>query len=342
MRRIIRNGPIRLKHLNASGKWPSGNARYYYRPKGQKGIPLPDLDPQSDAFKEAYVAAARGEIETKERVISGTIAAGINAYLSSDIHKSKADSTRALERRFSKEIVQRYGAGTMTTLKTQHIRIALSKFEAHPANNRLRLWRALGRFWVDRGFIENDPARDVRSRQTPKATGATPWTREDFKTFRAFWDLGTPQRLAFELMYQTCAAVVDMVQLGPHNIKGDWIIYYRQKTAAAAVSPLDKHPEWFEPHESLRRCLQTNNQTFLTKRDGQPRSHKSTASWFSLACKEAGLEDRSSHGIRKGRAAMFKENGASPEKRMAILGHETEKETHGYSKSADLILTVES
>jgi hypothetical protein len=33
---------------------------------------------------------------------------------------------------------------------------------------------------------------------------------------------------------------------------------------------------------------------------------------------------------------MFKENGATKEQRMAILGHETEHQADHYSKSADL------
>ncbi|MEL6296781.1 MAG: hypothetical protein AAFR10_21225, partial [Pseudomonadota bacterium] len=44
----------------------------------------------------------------------------------------------------------------------------------------------------------------------------------------------------------------------------------------------------------------------------------------------------SAHGIRKLRAAMFRENGASEDQRMAILGHESKQMASHYSKSADL------
>jgi len=37
-----------------------------------------------------------------------------------------------------------------------------------------------------------------------------------------------------------------------------------------------------------------------------------------------------------GRAAIFKENGASLEQRLAWLGQETEEEARRYSRSADL------
>ncbi len=55
----------------------------------------------------------------------------------------------------------------------------------------------------------------------------------------------------------------------------------------------------------------------------------------------AGLDSgKTAHGIRKGRSAMFKENGTVADQRMAILGHETEDEATRYSKSADLQKTV--
>lgn len=314
----------------------------YYRPKGQKGIPLPDLDPQSMEFKEAYVRAARGEITRPHQIVSGTIAAGVKAYLASDTHAAKATSTRTLERRFGQEIAADYGNGTMASLRSKHIRTALSKYDAHPANNRLRTWRALGKFWTERGFIEDDPARHVRARKAPPAKGATPWTREDFAKFRAHWHIGTPQRLAFELMYQTCAAVVDIVKLGPACVKGGWIVYARQKTDTEAVSPITNAPDWFEASTHFAEAIAAapKHMTYLTTSSGASKSAKSVASWFSKSCTAAGLPDRSAHGIRKGRAAIFKENGAAADKRMAILGHETEEEARGYSKSADLIKTV--
>ena len=47
-----------FKHLNRAGVWPSGNPRWYYRPKGEKGVALPDF-PHADArFIEAYDDAA--------------------------------------------------------------------------------------------------------------------------------------------------------------------------------------------------------------------------------------------------------------------------------------------
>lgn len=54
------------------------------------------------------------------------------------------------------------------------------------------------------------------------------------------------------------------------------------------------------------------------------------------ARRAAGIEGKTAHGIRKHRAQVFRENGATPDQRMAILGHDTSDQEAHYSKAADL------
>ncbi|MEM6727843.1 MAG: tyrosine-type recombinase/integrase, partial [Pseudomonadota bacterium] len=275
----------------------------------------------------------------RQGVEAGTIAAGIEAFLKSPEFKSLASSTLQLYERHGLAIIQAYGRGTLTTLKTVHIRKDLATLEAHPSNVRLRVWRKACRWWVRRGWIEMNPARDVERTPTPKAVGAKPWTRADFAEFRAHWPIGTPERLTFELLYQTCAAIGDVARLGPGNLRDGWLVYRRQKTGTEGVSPIVNPPPWLEANISdLMACLHDapKHTVFLTTRHGAARSAKSAAQWFSAACTKAGLSHLSAHGVRKGRAACFKENGASTAQRMAILGHETEEEATHYARSADL------
>lgn len=337
MRRDIRG--VRLKHLNASGRWPSGNVRFYYRPKGRKGIPLPDLPPDHPDWLAAYAAAASGKRIEAPQPQTGTIAAGIAAYLASDVYLGLGSATRGNRRLTLDRLRRLYGDGSMATLRTQHIRQDLAKLPAHPANNRLKVWRGLCKWWVSVGLIETDPARDVERRRTPPSEGARPWTRDDMAAFREHWSVGTAQRLAFELLYQSCAAIGDMTRLGPGNVTDGWLVYTRQKSRSVATCPWTvPAPEWFEASPFLAQCIEAAPRgiTFLLTAQKRPRSAKSAASWFSGACCEAGLPGLSAHGLRKGRAAMFRENGAQADQRMAILGHETAAEAAHYAKSADL------
>lgn len=345
-RRHIRNG-VRLKHLSQSGCWPSGNPRWYFKRKGQKAVPMPDLPKDDESFIQAYVIASGLRPKPEPKTFSmGTIGAGITAYRGSSNFLRLAASSKERWSSRCDDIRERVGRAKLDDLTARHIKKDLARFEGHAANNRLKVWRSLCRFWDQQGMIETNVALQVAMRETEKTDGFTAWTREDFAAFRAYWPVGSKERLAFELMYRTCAAIGDTCHLSRAMLSNDgWLTYQRQKSNSMAISPFFADgPEWFEGTNDLRACLDAEpaHIVFLTTKYGKSRSPKCASQWFSKAAKEAGLDsNRTAHGIRKGRAAMFKENGAPADKRMAILGHETEGEAIRYSKSADLRRIIE-
>lgn len=335
-----RGGTVRLAGINRAGYWPSGNPRCYYRPKGRKGIALPDLPMNHPDFLRRYAELAEQSAPLSATHPTGSLGAAVAAYLASDVYLQLAASSREGRRRICDKIREDYGPLRLSGLMPRHIRKDLARFDPHPANNRLKVWRALGRWWVDRGLLDVDPARDVRPHTPPKSVGHTPWTRDDLEAFRARWSIGTQQRLCMELIYQTAAAIIDVTNMGPGKVKGGWLTYTRQKSQSEATCPmLCEAPDWFESEPYLAECIAAapRAMTYLTTEDGRSRSHKAASQWFSRACRDAGLTDgKSAHGLRKLRAAMFRENGATQDQRMAILGHETKAEADRYSKSADL------
>lgn len=332
-----------MKHLNRSGTFASGNPRYYFRPKGQRGTALPDLPPNSPGWLDAYSAALQAHDGSKPsphvRHATGTLGAALRAYLASDHYLGLALSTRGVWRRMIEDIEKRYGTARLGDLQPRHIRQDLARLEPHPANNRLKVWRGFARWCVDAGLLDADPAREVRKRPTPDSEGHTAWTRADVAAFRARWPHSSQQRLAYELMHRTCASIGDACALGPGMVRDGWLTYRRKKSGSEATCPFTvSGPDWFEADDHLARCLAhaPRHMTYIVTRGGAPRSHKAAAQWFSRACTAAGLPTLAAHGIRKHRASVFKENGAAPAQRMAILGHETEAEATRYSRSADL------
>ncbi|MHC9235035.1 tyrosine-type recombinase/integrase [Pseudooceanicola sp. 502str34] len=332
-----------MKHLNRSGSFPSGNARYYFRPKGKSGTPLPDLPTDHPQWVAAYSTLLQ---EHEGRAPSphathrtGSIGAALRAYLASDAFLCLGEKTRQTRRRSIEDMERRYSRGDLEELRSRHIRQDLARLDPHPANNRLKVWRGFCKWALNAGLLDADPARAVSARPTPKTDGFTAWTREDVDAFRAHWGHDTPQRLAFELMHRTCASIGDACRLGPGMVREGWLSYRRSKSGSEATCPFTiPGPMWFEADDHLATCLALapKHMTFITTRGGASKSSKSAAQWFSRACTDAGLAHLSAHGIRKHRASVFKENGAAPEQRMAILGHETEAEAARYSKSADL------
>ena len=345
MRRNFRGG-VRLKHLSQSGYFTSGNPRFYFRPKGQPGVSMPDAAVDSDEFLTAYVHASGLRPKPKPKSFDeGSLGAGITVYLASENYLGMAFSSRERWRSRCDDIRLKYGLAKLEGLSARHIKKDLASFEGHAANNRLKVWRSLCAYWDQVGLIETNVARLVAPRKTPKTDGHMAWSREDFATYRAFWPIGTKQRLTFELLYRTCAAIGDVTRLHRGMIKDGWLTYTRQKSGSVATCPFDMDgPIWFEATSDLAECLAVGPRhlTFLTTVSGKSRSPKSVATWFSKSASQAGIEKgKTAHGVRKGRAAIFKENGALAEQRMAILGHETISETQHYSKSADLKRTIE-
>lgn len=331
-----------MKGLSQSGFWPSGNPRFYWKRKGEKPVAMPDATKDSPQFIRAYTDAVDGKqpegITSAPR--TGTIAAGVIAYRACDHFLSIAPSTRERWRRMLDDIVTRYGAARLVDLEPKHIRKDLVRLDPHPANNRLKVWRALGRWWVDAGLLDIDPARDVRPRQTATTDGYQPWTEADAALFRAHWDIGTMQRLAFELLIQTGAARVDVVKLGPRNLDRDgWLSYTRQKCKTLSVVPFAcPAPQWFPASPYLAECIAKapRHLTYLSTERGAARSDKAFGNWFASSARAAGVEKgKTAHGVRKLLAVMMAERGATPEQRMAILGHDTSRQTQHYSKAAD-------
>lgn len=335
-----------MKNLWANGTWGSGRTRWFYRCKIGGRVhrwQLPDADPETIEFLDAYARARKrhlGDAPARRDPVTGTIAAGCHAYLASDRYLRLARSTRELWRREVEAIESDYGAGLLTTLLPRHIRQDMADRSPHAANRRRKVWRSLGRFWEETGLIDENPARHVAARETPRTDGHRAWTADDVARFRAHWPHDSAQRLAFEVMFRSCAAIGDACRLGPANVRDGWLTYQRGKSGSEATAPMraDLAPDWFGWTDDLERCLihAPRHAVWITTTHGAARSQKAAAQWFSAAARRAGLDGLTAHGVRKHRAAAFKEAGATPEQRMAILGHETEAMAQRYSKSADL------
>jgi len=334
---------IRLKYLMANGRFPSTNARYYYRRAGKR-IPLPDFPPNHPEFLAQYAAIAKqfgDRAQPGPRHSTGTIGAGIRSFMASDHYLTRAKSTREGWTRIMAKLEEDYGTGKLADLLPRHIRKDIAKLPPHPANNRLKVWRALGKWWVNAGLLDTDPARDVTARETPKTAGHVPWSRSEIEAFRKHWGESTPQRLAMELVFWTGARRSDAVALGRGMVDPEgWLTYTQQKTGGRVEIPLTATaPSWAEPDPHLARSIEAQkvkHMTWIVTASGHARSSKAFGAWISAAAKAAGIDGRTAHGLRKSRGAIMRENGATLDQRMAWLGHDSEFEAHHYGRGADV------
>ncbi|AQS49001.1 hypothetical protein BMG03_15290 [Thioclava nitratireducens] len=81
-----------------------------------------------------------------------------------------------------------------------------------------------------------------------------------------------------ELLYRSCAAVVDARAMTRGNIKDGGLVYTRSKSRSMATVPWTSNvaPVWFEWTGYLEQCLSAApaHLSFIVTARGQPRSHK--------------------------------------------------------------------
>lgn len=234
---------------------------------------------------------------------------------------------------------EKYGHVSFHTLQSKHIRADLSTFPPHPANNRLKVWRGLCRWAREVELIADDPAAAVAPRKTPKTDGHAPWTRDDVKQFRKYWPNESAQRLAFELMFWTGSRISDAVRFSAGMIDAEgWLEYKQQKTGGLVSVPFyAPAPDFAEPSSHLKTAIESRPEAhlvFMVTAFGKARSVKAASQWFSAATKEVGIMGKTAHGLRKLRAEIMAENGATAHQIGAWTGHETLAEVQRYAQKA--------
>ena len=333
---------MRLKHLSQSGFWPGGNPRFYFRPKGQKAVALPDLPIHAPAFLAAYTAIAGGLSLPALRPRSGSIGAGVAAFLASDAYLARSSATRAIWRRGLDDIRRRYGAGILTDLAEAHVRKDLSRFTSHPAVQRLKIWRAACGWWLEVGLLKSNPARAIARPRVPKTDGHEPWSADDIAAFRTHWPTASRERLMMEWLHWTGQRISDAVVATEAMIdRSGWLTYRQTKTGGEVSVPIRASaPAFADPsgQAQLLACLDARPERHLvimTTIYGKPRSVKAASSWLAAAAAKAGVKGKGAHGLRKTRAILMAERGATTHQIAAWTGHESLGEVARYSRKAD-------
>ena len=335
MRRSIRH--VKLKHLNQVRR-SDGKSYTYYRPKGQKGIKLPDLPHNHPRFLAAYAEAASAIPRTP--TVTGSIGSAIVAYKASDTFLTLGKNTRAVRSRTLDQLTEKYGHAKLADLREKHIQADLDQFKGHPYNNRLKVWRHMTKWWSEKKLINQDPAKNIVRKRVEKSDGHLPWLQDDVESFRNHWPIGSLQRLAFELIYWTGARIGDAIRLGERNIDADgWLVFRQEKTGGEVDIPFYCALPSFLTHtqidlDNLHTAISARSDrhlTFMTTEFGSARSVKGASQWFSKAAKAAGIEAKTAHGLRKTRAIAIVEAGGTHHQVGAWTGHTSLKEIERYA-----------
>jgi integrase len=198
----------------------------------------------------------------------------------------------------------------------------------HVAANFLKAMRGLFKWAFERGYVKADPTLGISRPAIPKSDGFHIWTVEECARFESHWPVGTPERLAFEILLYTGLRRNDAVKLGRQHIRGAEIWFRTSKTGAPLVLPL------LPPLLRSIEATPIKGLTFIETAQGRPRAVAAFGNWFRDTCNAAGVPG-AAHGLRKAGASRAAENGATEHQLMALFGWSKIETAATYTRAAN-------
>jgi integrase len=325
---------IKLKYINAFVNRDRKNSRvrYYFRRRGSKAIPLRGL-PGSEEFMAAYAAALAGVPDVEigvSRALPGTISALVVAYYGSDEWHKLAADTQKNRRRIIERFRVQHGNKRVALLEREHILGMLAAIERPSAKRHwLKAIRGLLRAAVPT-MRRDDPTEGITGIKMPKTKGHHTWTDEEIAQYRAYWPLGTQQRLVMEFALETASRRGEVVRFGPQHVKNGRIRIERTHGSEDVDMPMS--PELQAACDAMPKV----HLTYIITAHGKPRSKYGLGNDFAKWATEAGLPARCRlHGLKKGGMRRLAEAGGTAHELMAFSGHKTLTEIQRYTADAD-------
>ena len=200
-----------------------------------------------------------------------------------------------------------------------------------PAQARkfLDTMRGLFRWALKAKLLKVDPTAGVANPSAPNSDGFTPWSIEDITAYEARWPIGTRQRVWLDVLVYTGLRRGDAVRFGRQHIRNGIGTIKTEKTDIVVTLPI---------LPVLMKTLDagpSGDLTFIAGEGGRPLTKESFGNLFRKACREAGLQNRSAHGLRKAAATRAAENGATVAQLNAIFGWKGAKMATLYTEAAD-------
>ncbi|PKR55182.1 integrase [Thalassospira marina] len=257
-------------------------------------------------------------------------------HLETQVNAGIASELTLRQRRgLLRELKERYGEYSMMmpTHEVIKLRDSLSMTPGK-ADNMIKAIRAMYKWGCEYGITPNNPALGV-SRFNQNKGGAKPWSVEDLKKYRTIHLPGTPAHLCLTLFMFTACRISDAYRLGRDNeITRNGILglsWQPQKKGSALVEiPM------LPPLIKATRAATVQGKTYLLTEHGKPfRSAEGLRNRFKKWCLAAGLDDRTSHGIRKAAGKLLAEEGCTQYEVMAVHGHAEAKTSETYTGSAE-------
>lgn len=324
---------------------PSGNYRYRVRVAGDKARRIRlYVEPDHKDFIDHYRAARSGVAMTPAVPKSTTAKRGSMAWLTyrytEHLENQQAagnisNLTLKKKKMYLKQLRDRT-ANYPIHMPTTEVEIIKSEMAATPdaANSMIETITAMYRFARKEGICDFNPTRGV-DKYSRKKGGAVPWTVADLKQYRECHPPGTKAHLALTIFMFTACRISDAVLLGrghEQDVDGLPSLVWQPAKKGSAEVCIPIAP----PLYKATRAQKVIGKTYLVTEHGRPYgSPDSLGQVFRRWCREAGLENRSSHGIRKAAGDLLAMAGCTQYQIMSIHGHTEAKTSEVYTRGAE-------
>lgn len=326
-------------------KLPSGAIRYRVRIEGDKARRIPlSVTPDHPQFVEIYRAARAGvrispEATPEERAIRGSIgwlAAKHLAALEREVEAGAA-SPLTLKKRVGvmKVLTEKYADYALDMPQAKLVELR-DEFVATPAraDSLIEGIRSMYRWAADRGLCDVNPAMGITRIDKGKG-GAVPWTADDLRRFREHHRPGSTPHITLTLLMFTACRIGDAIWLGrPHEttIEGVRALRWQPSKRGSSQVTIPMLP----PLYKATRAAKIQGETYLLNAKGKPfATPDSLGTMFRRWCDDAGLTNRSAHGVRKAAGHLLAQEGCSQYQIMTIHGHTQAQTSEVYTKGVE-------
>lgn len=350
------DGDVRLKFPGLlRDRMPSGNIRWRVRVEGQPGRKITLSVGPDHADFGAHYRAARGGVKldappetTSEPGTMGWLLQLYLAQLEREVANGGKSPLTLKERRNLAGFVLRQHseqprsagrayAELQVAIPAAELMLFQDRMAATPgkARNVWKLLTAAYDFGMTRGYCTVNPARAVPRPAYASAGGAVPWSVEDLTAYRQAHPPGTAAHLALTLFMFTACRIGDAVRLGrEHEVRRGgrlWLEWQPGKRGSKPVMiPV------LPPLERALAARTVIGKTYLLTAQGKPfRSPEGLRNRLAKWCAAAGIEGRSSHGIRKAAGHLLAQAGATQHEIMVIHGHARASTSEIYTAGVD-------
>jgi len=311
-----------------------GTPRFYFRKAGFNMVPLPGL-PWSPEFMAAYEVAMGGASAPRveigaSRTNPGTINALVVTYYKSDDWTRLTVDTQKTRRRIIEKFRTQHGNKRVALLQREHILKMLDAIGKPSAKRHwLRAIRGLLRSAVP-SMRRDDPTAGIAGIKMPKTKGHHCWSDAEIAQYRAYWPLGTQQRLVMEFALETASRRSEVVRLGPQHVRNGRIRIERTHGSEDVDIPMSAELQ------AACDAMRKEHLTYIVTAYGRPRSKYALSIAFAKWATAADLPACCRlHGLKKGGMRRLAEAGNTTHELMAISGHKTLAEVQRYTDAAD-------